>query len=89
MPGGLVGGRQGSALLPAHYEQNMTCDDWENLLFHLPTCLALSLFRTGGQVVGLCGVGRRDVGGGDCTVEMSRLLGGEVRQEDRVVGTKF
>lgn len=38
-------------------------------------------------------MGCRQVGcvgrGGGCTVEMSCLLGGEVRQEDRVAGTKF
>lgn len=45
--------------------------------------------RGGGEVVGLWGVDRWDVRGGGCTVEMSCLLGGEVRQEDRVAGTKL
>lgn len=35
------------------------------------------------------GVDRRDVGGGGCTVEMSCLMGGEVRQDGRAAGTKI
>lgn len=41
-------------------------------------------------MVGSWGVDRWDVQtGGGCTVEMSCLLGGEVRQEDQMAGTKF
>lgn len=80
----------GSAPLTLQTEHDVRLlDDRENLLYHLPTCSAHLVSGRGGEVVGLWGVDGRDVGGGGCTVEMSRLLGGEVRQEDRVTGTKF
>lgn len=74
------------------HEHDMGRLDDREISFNTSLCARLYLFSgrvwVGGWVVGGWFMGRVQRGGG-CTVEMSCLLGGEVRQEDQMAGTMF